>query len=206
LIKLPLVTQRLLLRPLVPADAEELHETLSHPTTLAAIGRKPPWTIDDTHDSIDRRMREQRALGISMWAVVERASGRVVGICGLQPVGHEGPDVEIGWHMHPDLRGLGYATEAGRAVLAAGLRDHGLDRIVALTHERNRGSRRVMEKIGLEYEGPTDYYGPGTVIYSTGGSGSRGTGITAPSAENASGSREPGSTTTPSSGSPTQQA
>jgi RimJ/RimL family protein N-acetyltransferase len=206
LIEFPLVTKRLRLRPLVPSDAEQLDETLSHPTTLAAIGLRPPWTLDDTYDSIDRRMREQREHGISMWAMIERATGRVVGICGLQPVGHEGPEVEIGWHVHPDLRGLGYATEAATAALAAGLHGHGLDGVVALTHERNRSSQRVMEKIGLEYVCPTDYYGAGTVVYATPGSGWRGTGTTAPSAENVSGSREPGSTTTPSSGSPTQQA
>ena len=206
MIEFPLVTERLLLRPLEPSDEAELHETLADPTTLAAVGREPPWTREDTRKSIDRRIREQREHGISMWAMVERASGRVIGICGLQPVGHEGPEVEIGWHVHPGRRGLGYATEAARVVLEAGLRDHGLDTVYALTSDWNAKSRRVMEKIGLRYVCPTDYYGEGTVVYATGGSGWRGTDGTAPSAEKASGSREPGSTTTPSAGSPTQQA
>ncbi|MEA2450109.1 MAG: hypothetical protein QOG63_2041 [Thermoleophilaceae bacterium] len=205
MIDFPLATERLLLRPLEPGDEAELHETLADPTTLAAVGREPPWTREQTRDSIERRIGEQREHGFSMWAVVERESGSVVGICGLQPIERTGPEVEIGWHVHPDARGRGYATEAARVALAAGFERLGLERIIAVTSPDNGRSRRVMEKIGLAYEGPSDYYG-GTVLYAAGGSGSRGTGMTAPSAENVSGSREPGSTTTPSAGSPTQQA
>jgi RimJ/RimL family protein N-acetyltransferase len=205
LIEFPIATERLLLRPLEPSDEAELHETLADPETLASVDREPPWTREQTRESIERRMEQQREHGVSMWAMVERASGRVVGICGLQPVDKTGPEIEVGWHVHPDFRNRGLAEEAGRAALAAGFEQAGLDRIIAVTSDWNVRSRRVMEKLGLRFEGESDYYG-GTVLYATGGSGSRGTGTTAPSAEKASGSREPGSTTTPSAGSPTQQA
>jgi ribosomal-protein-alanine N-acetyltransferase len=205
LIDFPIATERLLLRPLVADDEAELHETLAHPTTLAAVGREPPWTRADTRESIERRMRQQDEHGFSMWAMVERASGRVIGICGLQPVDRTGPEIEVGWHVHPDFRERGFATEAGAAALAVGFGSAGLERIIAVTDEWNARSRRVMEKLGLRYEGPSDYYG-GTVLYAMGGSASRGTGGTAPSALKASGRVEPGSTTTPSAGSPTQQA
>jgi ribosomal-protein-alanine N-acetyltransferase len=172
LIDFPLATERLLLRPLEPGDEAELHETLSDPTTLAAVDRKPPWSIEETRESIERRMGEQRTHGFSMWAIVERASGRVVGICGLQPLERTGPEVEVGWHVHPRARGRGYATEAGRAALAAGFGPLGLDRIVAVTHPWNARSRRVMEKIGLTLVGESEHYGVTTVLYeAAGGSG-----------------------------------
>jgi ribosomal-protein-alanine N-acetyltransferase len=164
LIDFPLVTERLLLRPLEPGDEAELHETLADPTTLAAVDREPPWSIEETRESIARRIGQQREHGYSMWAMVERESGRVVGICGLQPLERVGPDVEVGWHVNPEARGRGYATEAGRAALAAGFGPLGLDRIVAVTHHWNARSRRVMEKLGLALVGDSDAYG-GSVLY-----------------------------------------
>jgi RimJ/RimL family protein N-acetyltransferase len=165
LIEFPIATERLLLRPLEPDDEAELHETLSDPVTLAAVDREPPWPIEETRESIERRMRNQREHGFSMWAMVERASGRVVGICGLQPLERTGPEVEVGWHVHPAARGRGYATEAGRAALAAGFGALGLERIVAVTHPWNKRSRNVMEKIGLTLVGESEHYGAATVLY-----------------------------------------
>ena len=48
----------------------------------------------------------------------------------------EAGEVEIGWHLHPDAWGHGYASEAARAVLAHGFA-HGLPEILAVTHLDN---------------------------------------------------------------------
>jgi RimJ/RimL family protein N-acetyltransferase len=171
LIEFPLVTERLLLRPLEAADEEELHETLAHPTTLAAIGHDGPWTRAATRSSIERRGAHQRRYGFAMWGMAERESGALVGICGLQML-EGGPEVEVGWHVHPAVRGRGYAPEAGRAALDAGFGTLGLQRVVAVTDPGNASSRRVMEKLGMTLVGPGRHYGGVTVVYElTGGSG-----------------------------------
>ena len=164
MIDFPIVTDRLELRPMHGEDEEELHRIWSHPTTLAALDFHDEYTLEMTRQRISEKRAHQAFHGYSIWTVVERASGDVVGDCGLQLL-EGGPDVEVGWRMAPELRGRGYATEAGRASLDAGFGTLGLDRIVAVTHPDNAASRRVMEKLGMTLVGPGHHYGGETVLY-----------------------------------------
>jgi RimJ/RimL family protein N-acetyltransferase len=170
LIEFPLVTERLLLRPMRRADEDALHEIWSHPTTLAALRHDGDWTRAMSRERIADKRAHQAYHGFSIWAVLERDGGELVGDCGLQML-EGGPDVEVGWRMAPDRRGRGYATEAGRAALAAGFGALGLERIVAVAHPANVASRRVMEKLGMTLVGPGRHYGGETVLYEAGGSG-----------------------------------
>ena len=164
MIEFPLVTERLELRPMRREDETELHAIWSHPTTLAALRFEDEYTLAMTRQRIADKRAHQAFHGFAIWTVVERASGAVVGDCGLQML-EGGPDVEIGWRMAPEVRGRGYATEAARTALAAGFGTIGLDRIVAVTHPGNAASRRVMEKLGMTLVGPGHHYGGPTVLY-----------------------------------------
>ncbi len=74
-------------------------------------------------------------------------------------------EVEIGWHLHPDAWGHGYASEAARAVLRRGF-EAGLAEINAVTHLGNDRSQAVCRRIGMEhrgvverwYEEPSEHY------------------------------------------------
>jgi ribosomal-protein-alanine N-acetyltransferase len=99
-----------------------------------------------------------------MSAVVERASGRVIGACGLQLL-EDGPEVELGYRLGRASRGHGYATEAARVWLEYGFETLGLDRIVAVAWPENTASWRVMEKCGMRLVGPGHHYGHETVLY-----------------------------------------
>lgn len=54
--------------------------------------------------------------------------------------------------------GCGFVTEASRAVLQFGFETVGLDRIIAIAYPENSGSRRVMEKVGMTYQGSGTHY------------------------------------------------
>ena len=77
-------------------------------------------------------------------ATIEKASGRVVGHCGLLDKEIAGrPEVELVYVIAPSAGGRGYATEAGRAI-----RDHAMtslrqERLIALIHPENSASERV---------------------------------------------------------------
>ena len=164
-IQFPIETERLLLRPAAPDDARELHELLSDPATFEYINSGPLASIADTRREIDRRVAQQEEHGFSLWVVVEKASERVVGECGLQLLEHTGPDVELGYTLIPRVRGRGLATEAGRACLIAGFDDLGLERIVAVADPANVASRRVMKKLGMTMMGLGHHYGGPSVLY-----------------------------------------
>lgn len=163
-IRFPLETERLLIRPIALEDVEDLHEVHADPTTWDFIGSGPTETLDATLARLARTIEYQEQHGISLWAVVERASGRVVGDCGLQYL-EGGPDVEVGYRLHRSVRGRGYTTEAARACVEAGFDQLGLERIVAVAWPENTASRRVMEKIGMRLVGPGFHYNHASVLY-----------------------------------------
>ena len=86
--------------------------------------------------------------GFSSWAVVERRTGRLIGDVGLgifEPTG----DIELGYTLARDYWGLGYASEAAKACLAAALAHLDVPRIVAVVDLENETSLRVSERIGM---------------------------------------------------------
>ncbi|TFD06468.1 GNAT family N-acetyltransferase [Cryobacterium sp. TMT1-66-1] len=75
-------------------------------------------------------------------------------------------EIEIGWHLHPDAWGHGYASEAARAVLAHAF-VMGLDRISAVTNKDNVASQAVAQRIGMTHKGTTsDYYNAECELFS----------------------------------------
>jgi RimJ/RimL family protein N-acetyltransferase len=84
-------------------------------------------------------------------AVIEKASGRLVGFSGLKYVA-ELEDADIGYRFLPDCWGKGYATESALPLMDYGWRELGLKRIVGTVHPDNPASGRVLEKLGLRYE------------------------------------------------------
>lgn len=82
--------------------------------------------------------------------MVEKATGAVIGHCGLLEKEIEGrSEIELVYVLAPGVWGRGYATEAGRAIKAYALASLGCDRLVALIHPDNPASERVAEKLGL---------------------------------------------------------
>ncbi len=85
------------------------------------------------------------------------------GMVGLYWVGPElpvAPAVEVGWRLHPDLWGHGYASEAARASLRHGFDVVGLDEIVAFTTTVNARSQAVMVRIGMRRDTDGDFDHP----------------------------------------------
>jgi len=65
------------------------------------------------------------------------------------------PIVEIGYSLHPDHQGNGYATEAVNALVRM-LRDHGMEQVVAGCDVDNGRSARLLERLGFSFDGITD--------------------------------------------------
>ncbi len=110
-----------------------------------------PYTDEDVDEFFGRQSRQLAEHDICMGAVIERESGLVVGIAGIQPLGTT-PDLEIGWIFDRTTWGRGYATEAGAAAMHHVL--HMLDRprVVAIIDPDNEPSKRVAARLGMQYE------------------------------------------------------
>lgn len=159
---LPLLTPRLRLRPLAPDDLDALAEIYAHPLVAPWIG---PHTRGDVAREIELHVAHQASHGWSFWAVEERASGRLIGDCGIQPLEQRGPEPELGYDFHPDAWGRGVATEAARAVMAAAFGPLGLDHVLAVVKPSHVASQRVLEKAGLRRTGERQAYGEAMLTY-----------------------------------------
>ncbi|GAA2031340.1 hypothetical protein GCM10009740_21420 [Terrabacter terrae] len=78
-----------------------------------------------------------------------------------------GGEVEVGWHLHPDHGGNGYATEAARAAIARGVAA-GLEEVVAVVSPDNAASLAVCRRLRLHPRGSSDaYYGRPVEVFAT---------------------------------------
>jgi RimJ/RimL family protein N-acetyltransferase len=162
-IRLPLETERLVIRPFEPEqDAAPLHELWGNAEAMRFLPGGARDGVDDTR----RRLETiPEAGGWGFWALEQRAKSRLVGGVGLFPLAWEGPEIELAYHVVPSAWRRGYATEAGEALLAAGWAA-GLDHVIAVAMPENTASRRVMEKLGMTFEGPARYRNLDVVRYS----------------------------------------
>ncbi|MGE7948192.1 GNAT family N-acetyltransferase [Lysinibacillus sp. NPDC093688] len=146
-------TERLTLRLQTTDDADFILELVNDPSWLEFIGDRGVRTVEDAREYIVNgpiRMYEQS--GFCFYLVERKEDQSPVGICGF--VKRESlEDVDIGFAFLPKYCGKGYAYEAASATLAYGLDTLGLNRIVAITTQDNHASAKLLEKIGLKFEG-----------------------------------------------------
>ncbi len=98
-------------------------------------------------------------VGVGHWAVALADSGEVVGGVSLHPLPVDEQDLEIGWQTAPQHWGHGYATEAGRGVLARAFAND-VDEVFALVRPANRRAEAAARRVGMTWVGETEkYYG-----------------------------------------------
>ena len=83
------------------------------------------------------------------WAIEPRDGGPVAGTVLFKPLPNGVGEVEVGWHLHPDSWGRGYATEAARAVIERGFA-LGLPEVYAVVRPGNEASLAVCRRLGMQ--------------------------------------------------------
>ena len=157
-------TERLFLRPMTAADVEPVFAMRSDESVMRYI-RTAQITRAEAEKWIELVSSRWATERIGFCAVIEKSSGRFIGWCGLWRLVETG-ETEVGYALFPEFWGRGYAPEAARAVLRYGFEELGLDHLVAVADPHNAASRRVMEKIGMQFDYTGEFYGRDLVHYS----------------------------------------
>ena len=148
-----LTTERLVLRPFVASDLDEL-AAIHAEESFWWYPRRAAMSVEETRGFLATVMQRYEDDGFGIEALTDRASGRMIGWAGLA-VPHFLPEilpaVEVGWRLSGPYRGQGFATEVGRAALEFGFTDGGLDCIVSLYEPENVASGRVMGRLGFTH-------------------------------------------------------
>lgn len=147
-----LTTERLALRWWRLDDTENLFRIFGDPGVHEHSGSQPYENSAAARCWLEREVVAAPARGFGHWAVVERATGEVVGSCGFR-AGPEPRELEIGFTIARSRWGRGYATEIAAACLRFGADHLAATTLLSLTQPGNQAARRVLEKIGLELRG-----------------------------------------------------
>jgi ribosomal-protein-alanine N-acetyltransferase len=146
-------TERLILRPFTLDDAEAWLPLISLPEIIRYTGDTPASSVDEARELLRTRpLRDYAVHGYGRMAVIEKASRRLVGFSGLKYLEDLG-EVDIGYRFLPDCWGKGYASESARVLMEHGREKLGIGRIVGMAHPDNAASIKVLEKLGLAFEG-----------------------------------------------------
>lgn len=151
-----LLTERLVLRPLTPQDAEAVYAYTSDGEVMRYMNFERRRTMEDTRAFLSS-VAEGYARGRQVRGIVLRESERLVGTCGLR-ISREHERGELGYWLRRDHWGRGLATEAACAVIRHAFEHERLGRVQARCAVENAASARVMEKAGMAYEGTLRRY------------------------------------------------
>jgi len=148
-----LETDRLILRPWVEDDAEELYKYAKDPD----VGPMAGWPV---HASVENSREIIRAVlsAPETYAVCMKETGKPVGSIGLHrnDLATQDDEYELGYWLGKPYWGQGLIPEASREVLRYAFEDLGMNRIWCGYYDGNEKSRRVQVKLGFEYQRRTE--------------------------------------------------
>lgn len=147
------LTPRLRLREFVDADLSALRELETRPD-FNIFERDIPDEVEtrqSLRDSISTQRENPRT--VYRLAITIIPVDKVKGIIKFSRLSQAIREWEIGWAMHQDEWGKGYATEAAWHVMEWAFRELNVHRIAAYCHAANSASVRVMEKLGMHQNG-----------------------------------------------------
>jgi RimJ/RimL family protein N-acetyltransferase len=149
-----LSTERLVLRPFATTDADDLYAYQSREDVVRYL----PWPLRDRAESakhLAERMTRtslERDGDYLVLAMELPEAGRVIGDLTLFLRSIENAQAEIGWVLHPEFQGAGYAREGAAALIDLAFAVLGSHRVYATLDPRNESSARLCDRLGMRRE------------------------------------------------------
>lgn len=151
----PLKTERLILRSITEQDANSIFEYSSNPNvakyTLWDAHRSISDTLAFIHEYVFAHYKEEEP---EPWGITFKENPeKVIGTVGCFWISKPHQTMELGYALSELHWGKGIVVEAAQAVIPYIFKNYQTVRIQAPCVKENRGSRRVIEKLGMQFEG-----------------------------------------------------
>lgn len=151
-------TKRLILRPLNHDDVSLIVALNSDPDVMKYIGN-PNASVVRAREYVENRVEQYKDRpGLGIFVAQIKTTKEEIGWFCLKNL-DETTEIEIGYRLLKKFWGKGFATEGAERLLNNGFENLNLKEVVGVTLPDNKASQRVLEKIGLKYEGVGHYYG-----------------------------------------------
>jgi ribosomal-protein-alanine N-acetyltransferase len=145
-------TERLVLRQITPADAQDLFRMRSDARVMKYISKPLQRSIDEAHRLIELMQDGIDTNSAITWGISTQDSNELIGTMGFWRIYKEHHRAEIGYMLDADHWRKGYISEAIQAAIQYAFNDMKLHSIEANVHPDNTGSRQLLEKHGFVQE------------------------------------------------------
>lgn len=149
-------TERLLLRPLELSDVDDMFAMDSNPNVHIYLGNNPLKTKEESLGYLKNILNQYEENGIGRFAMITKDKNQFIGWCGLKFITEEENNhthfYEIGYRLKEEFWGNGYAYEAAKEWYEYAFNTLKVDTLYASAHIDNKGSRRILEKLGLQFK------------------------------------------------------
>jgi RimJ/RimL family protein N-acetyltransferase len=157
-----LETERLIVRSWREADIGRYADIIGKRSVMRYIADGKPGDPASARSFVVGAIEDDRNGKPIFWAVESAATKELIGFCGF---GRCDDQVDMGWRYDDRHWGMGYGSEAAKAVLAYGLNEFGFERVIARADPDNAGSIKIMRKLGFVFEREVSSNGIRRVIY-----------------------------------------
>ena len=159
-------TGRLKLRPIAAADVDALHTLLTDPEVRRYLWDDQIIPRATAEAMVASSLASFAADGYGYFALeLADQSGELIGFCGHRRTDDQS-QIELLYGIHPRYWGAGLVAEAARQVLRFGFEECAFEEVIAATDTPNQQSVRVLQKLGMTFEGRREFRGLDTVFYS----------------------------------------
>jgi len=148
-----LETERLILRKLTPADAGDIFEYACDDEVTRYVVWDTHKTPEDSREFIRFTLGRYERDGAGDWGIIWRENGKLIGTAGFAWCDMKNRRAEIGYVLAKPFWGRGIMPEAAGRIVQFGFEDMGLHRIECCHLLPNEKSGRVMQKVGMSFEG-----------------------------------------------------
>ncbi len=155
--KLPIITERLILRKLTEDDVDHIFLLDSNPEVMRYVGALPITQKEESAKMLENIISQYERNGTGRLAVIEKESNQFIGWSGIKLLTDEVNGFknvyELGYRFLPEFWGKGFATESALASLDLGFNQLNADKIYAYADVGNESSNRILTKLGFEKKG-----------------------------------------------------
>jgi ribosomal-protein-alanine N-acetyltransferase len=148
-----LYTKSLILRKITLEDAQDVFEYAKDLEVTRFVTWEPHKSIDDSINFLKLVIKKYENNEPSDWGIIYKENSKLIGTCGYVSLDKANYSAEIGYALSREYWGKGLMTEVVKEVIKFGFEKMNLNRIYARCFVKNIGSQKVLEKVGMKFEG-----------------------------------------------------
>lgn len=152
-----LKTKRLILKPTTMAELNNLYQLQTDADVMKYIGVR---NMDEVKKFLENTLAHHNKHHFSFCSMYEAQDHTFIGQAGIMYLEYDDTqsNIEIGYRLYKKFWNKGYATEVSKALIKWGFEHLPVDKLTAVIHPENEGSRHVLEKVGMHYVGRVHCY------------------------------------------------